>query len=421
MLGRLAAEQGRRPGPRRAGRACSPVIGGRLVIIGEGPQREELAARRVPGVEFRGHVSHEEKLDLLSSAWLLVHGAHHEGWCIAVTEAAALATPALAYDVDGVRDSVVDGVTGELVHDESDLVERVDQPGARPRPPGPHGACRPSSLPGLQSRALGRRVARGRPRHRGCLSVSEVVELRSPHPTGLARSAQLLRLYRREPVDPAPFYEFLADDTVEVLRRHGADVDGLVIDVGGGPGYLADAIRHGGGTLPRRRVRRGGAAPPRAHPRRCRRRRRSGPAAPFRRGRRRALLERARARRPPPTARRRDGEGAASRWDRVPLLHALVVPVGRARDIAVALRRWPTGRRPLPTPHRARGEEPLRPQPVRAAPARPCGAGSTPSPVWRSCGRALATGPRAWGPLCRIPGVGEVISWNYLAVLRRVS
>jgi glycosyltransferase involved in cell wall biosynthesis len=101
-----------------------PVVGGRLIVIGDGPQRAELEARRLPGVEVRGRVTHDEKLEVLGSAWLLVHGAHHEGWCIAVTEAAALATPALAYDADGVRDSVVDGITGELVDDEDDLVGR---------------------------------------------------------------------------------------------------------------------------------------------------------------------------------------------------------------------------------------------------------------------------------------------------------
>jgi SAM-dependent methyltransferase len=69
----------------------------------------------------------------------------------------------------------------------------------------------------------------------------------SAHPSGLARSVQLLKLYRREPVDPTPFYEFLAADTVEVLRGHGGRLDGLTVDVGGGPGYLAEAIRDEGG------------------------------------------------------------------------------------------------------------------------------------------------------------------------------
>lgn len=67
------------------------------------------------------------------------------------------------------------------------------------------------------------------------------------HPAGLRRSAQLLRLYRREPDEPVPFYEFLARDTIMQLGRYGAKLDGVVADIGGGPGYLADAVRRGGG------------------------------------------------------------------------------------------------------------------------------------------------------------------------------
>jgi len=38
-----------------------------------------------------------------------------EGWGLAVTEAARNATPAIAYNVPGLRDSVVDGRTGRIV------------------------------------------------------------------------------------------------------------------------------------------------------------------------------------------------------------------------------------------------------------------------------------------------------------------
>ena len=58
---------------------------------------------------------------MLRRSWLLVHGAHHEGWGIAVVEAAACGTPALAFDVPGVRDAVVDGETGVLVSFETEL------------------------------------------------------------------------------------------------------------------------------------------------------------------------------------------------------------------------------------------------------------------------------------------------------------
>jgi glycosyltransferase involved in cell wall biosynthesis len=94
-----------------------PVVGGRLVIVGDGPMRAELEGRGVRGAEFLGRVTEEEKRTLLGSAWLLVHAARHEGWGLVIMEAAAQATPTLAFDVDGVRDAVVDGTTGHLAAD----------------------------------------------------------------------------------------------------------------------------------------------------------------------------------------------------------------------------------------------------------------------------------------------------------------
>ena len=48
-----------------------PVVGGRLVIAGEGPQRGYLESLAGPGVTFAGRVSEEEKHRLLGAAWLL--------------------------------------------------------------------------------------------------------------------------------------------------------------------------------------------------------------------------------------------------------------------------------------------------------------------------------------------------------------
>jgi glycosyltransferase involved in cell wall biosynthesis len=96
-----------------------PVTGGRLVIVGEGPERERLEQLAGPGVEFTGHVSEAEKHRLLCAAWLLLHPSAVEGWGLVVTEAAARETPAIAFDVPGLRDSVVDGETGLLARGES--------------------------------------------------------------------------------------------------------------------------------------------------------------------------------------------------------------------------------------------------------------------------------------------------------------
>jgi glycosyltransferase involved in cell wall biosynthesis len=94
------------------------VTGGTLVIAGDGPERTRLEALAGPGVVFTGPVSEQEKHRLMCSAWLFMHPALIEGWGIVVAEAAIRGTPAVAFDVPGLRDSVVHGQTGMLVRTE---------------------------------------------------------------------------------------------------------------------------------------------------------------------------------------------------------------------------------------------------------------------------------------------------------------
>lgn len=92
-----------------------PHVGGKLVIAGQGPERTRLLDAAGPGVEIPGRISNDEKERLLSQSWLMVHPASHEGWGLVITEAAAYGTPSLAFRVPGLRDSVVDGMSGILV------------------------------------------------------------------------------------------------------------------------------------------------------------------------------------------------------------------------------------------------------------------------------------------------------------------
>jgi glycosyltransferase involved in cell wall biosynthesis len=94
------------------------VVGGTLIIAGDGPERLRLEAMADSGVVFTGRVSEEEKHRLLCSAWMLLHPALIEGWGIVIAEAAIRGTPAIGFDVPGLRDSVVDGQTGILVKSE---------------------------------------------------------------------------------------------------------------------------------------------------------------------------------------------------------------------------------------------------------------------------------------------------------------
>lgn len=96
-----------------------PITGGRLVIVGDGPEGDRLRASAGPGVHFAGRVSETEKHRLLCAAWLLLHPSLVEGWGLVVTEAAARHTPAIGFDIPGLRDSIDDGVTGVLARGES--------------------------------------------------------------------------------------------------------------------------------------------------------------------------------------------------------------------------------------------------------------------------------------------------------------
>lgn len=91
-----------------------------LEIAGAGdyrPALEALAASLDLGerVRFLGRISESEKLALLRRAWGLVFASPKEGWGITNLEAAACATPVVASNSPGIRESVRDGETGFLV------------------------------------------------------------------------------------------------------------------------------------------------------------------------------------------------------------------------------------------------------------------------------------------------------------------
>lgn len=90
-----------------------------LTLVGDGPERariERLAANLgvIGALTLTGRVGEAEKLAILQEAGVLIACSAREGWGLTVTEAGRLGTPAVAYDVAGLRDSVVDGRTGVL-------------------------------------------------------------------------------------------------------------------------------------------------------------------------------------------------------------------------------------------------------------------------------------------------------------------
>ena len=86
-----------------------------LWILGDGYLRKKLESKRASAVRFLGRVSDSEKFAVLRKADLLLVPSVREGWGVSVIEANAMGTPAIGYAVPGLKDSIVQGVTGALV------------------------------------------------------------------------------------------------------------------------------------------------------------------------------------------------------------------------------------------------------------------------------------------------------------------
>lgn len=84
---------------------------------------------RIKNIKFWGYVTEEKKFELLSRAHVLISPSIREGWGLTVIEAASMGTPTAAYNVPGLRDSIVDGKTGILCLENSveDLANKIYQ------------------------------------------------------------------------------------------------------------------------------------------------------------------------------------------------------------------------------------------------------------------------------------------------------
>jgi glycosyltransferase involved in cell wall biosynthesis len=122
-----------------AARATIPDL--QVRIIGEGPERAVLQdwIRRhdaASWVTLVGYVPHDQLAGEYRRAWIVASASIAEGWGLALTEAAACGTPAVATDIPGHRSSVIDGVTGLLAPPDqlaARFVEVLGDPARRER------------------------------------------------------------------------------------------------------------------------------------------------------------------------------------------------------------------------------------------------------------------------------------------------
>lgn len=102
----------------------------RLLIAGWGTEGGDVTDVVMRGtvrkhVDILGPVSDSEKKELLSRSWVFVNPSIHEGWSISVLEANLYGTPAVAFRVPGLSESIVDGKTGILCSPNDDIANCI--------------------------------------------------------------------------------------------------------------------------------------------------------------------------------------------------------------------------------------------------------------------------------------------------------
>jgi glycosyltransferase involved in cell wall biosynthesis len=114
FVGRLAANKRPQHAVEAFSHVRSVIPDAQLWIVGQGPLERSLAANLPDGAGMLGFLPREELFERMARAHCLVVPSVREGWGLVVIEANSVGTPAVAYDVPGLRDSVRDGFTGRL-------------------------------------------------------------------------------------------------------------------------------------------------------------------------------------------------------------------------------------------------------------------------------------------------------------------
>lgn len=99
----------------------------KLFLLGDGPLLPSLKRKYASydGLIFKGYVDNSEKWWFLKKSHFLLVPSIKEGWGQVVIQANAMGTPAIGYNVAGLRDSIINGSTGMLVKDYKEMAEII--------------------------------------------------------------------------------------------------------------------------------------------------------------------------------------------------------------------------------------------------------------------------------------------------------
>ncbi len=107
----------------------------KLWIVGRGEEKYTKKIRQLAKdlniekqVKFLDFLSQEKKFEMMGRAHILLAPSIREGYGLTVPEAAIVGTPAVAYNVEGLRDIITDEKNGFLTDcTVDDMVKKVDE------------------------------------------------------------------------------------------------------------------------------------------------------------------------------------------------------------------------------------------------------------------------------------------------------
>lgn len=100
-------------------------------VVGKGHPKYEAFLKEkskilgLRNIKFWGFVENKQKFSLLGRAQILINTSVREGWGLVVMEAASVGTPTVAFNVQGLKDSIRDNKTGLLSESVEGFVENV--------------------------------------------------------------------------------------------------------------------------------------------------------------------------------------------------------------------------------------------------------------------------------------------------------
>jgi glycosyltransferase involved in cell wall biosynthesis len=96
----------------------------KLNVIGRGPDLQYYKKNFSEHINFLGYVSDEKKIELMVKSDIVLFPAIREGWGLVVIESNACGTPVIGYNVPGLKDSIINNVTGLLVESNSEAMAK---------------------------------------------------------------------------------------------------------------------------------------------------------------------------------------------------------------------------------------------------------------------------------------------------------